>query len=238
MSWTAEQSVDGVVERSFILHRDRSIIPGVAWRPANGPVTRRVLLGHGGTTDKRADYLVAVAHLAAERGFEAVAIDGLGHGDRADPALPPTFENFTDIWEAGGGTESIVADWRLTLDFVEGENGAHPTAWWGLSMGTMVGLPVCAADDRISVAVLGLMGSWGPNGDDLARLAPTLRTPCRFLVQWDDEVVPRQRCLDLFDLLGSPHKTLHANPGFHSAVPVSEVVSSIGYLHRHTEPTG
>ena len=97
-------------------------------------------------------------------------------------------------------------------------------------MGTMMGLPVCAADERVAVAVLGLMGFWGPNKQDLIRLAPELSIPLQFLVQWDDEVVPRDRCLELFDALGSERKTLHANPGLHSSVPTFEVQSSVQYL--------
>ncbi|MEM7273367.1 MAG: alpha/beta fold hydrolase [Actinomycetota bacterium] len=236
MSWTTDPVVeDGVSEREFTLDGAGGPIPGVRWAPAEGRVERRLLLGHGGTADKRADYIVGVAKLAAAKGFESVAIDGPGHGDRVEPARRPTSETFFQRWDEAGGTESIVADWRQTLDFLEADGGARPTGWWGLSMGTMVGLPVCAGDDRISIAVLGLMGRWGPNADDLVRLAPTLRCPLRFLVQWDDEVVPRDRCLELFGLLGSERKTLHANPGAHAAVPIGEVVSSVEYLDRHVQ---
>ncbi len=97
----------------------------------------------------------------------------------------------------------------------------------------MMGLPVCATEERVRVAVLGLMGTWGPNRHDLAEHAPRLRIPLRFLVQWDDEVVPRDRCLDLFTLLGSAKKTLHGNPGAHSAVPLFEVVATVDYLAHH-----
>ena len=100
-------------------------------------------------------------------------------------------------------------------------------------MGTMMGLPVCASDARIRVALLGLMGVAGPNGDDLERLAPQLACPVQFLVQWDDEIVPRAAALELFGLLGSAKKTLHANPGPHIAVPAFEVTASVDYLDHH-----
>lgn len=236
MPYTTEATlVEGSMEREFVLERDGRQIPGVRWSPQDGPGERLLLLGHGGTADKRAHYIEGVARLATQRGFDAIAIDGPGHGDRALPDLPPTSENFVEVWHAGGGTEGIVADWKATLDFAEAETGSRPTGWWGLSMGTMIGLPVCVAEPRISVALLGLMGGWGPNKKDLLRLAPSLTIPLRFLVQWDDEVVPRDDCLELFGLLGSERKTMHANPGAHSAVPVNEVVSSVGYLDKHVK---
>ena len=123
-----------------------------------------------------------------------------------------------------------MADWRAALDFVSDELETGRTGWWGLSMGTMMGLPVVANDDRISVALLGLMGGWGPNGDRLMAEAPNVECPVRFLMQWDDEVVPRDRCLELFSTIGSRRKTLHANPGLHAAVPAFEIRDSTDYL--------
>lgn len=49
----------------------------------------------------------------------------------------------------------------------------------------------------------------------------------------DDEIVPRDACLELFDVLGAKRKTLHANPGMHAAVPAFEVASSADYLDRY-----
>ena len=100
-------------------------------------------------------------------------------------------------------------------------------------MGTMMGLPVTASEARIRVALLGLMGRWGPNGEDLVGLAPEVTCPVRFLVQWDDEIVPRDACIELFGLLGSAKKTMHVNPGKHQDVPVFEVAGSVEYLDRY-----
>ncbi len=234
MSWTTEpRTSDGITERDFVIDGPGGPVPGVSWSPGDRPAERLLLLGHGGTADKRADYIGEVAKLAVGHGMEAVAIDGPGHGDRVVPGQAPGHDNFFEVWERGGGTTGIVADWRATLDFVESQRTPRPTGWWGLSMGTMMGLPVTVADDRITVAVLGLMGRWGPNGDDLMGLAPELGCPVRFLVQWDDEIVPRSACLELFEVLGSNRKTLHANPGAHAAVPAFEVVASVEYLDRY-----
>jgi pimeloyl-ACP methyl ester carboxylesterase len=236
MTWTTiERDGTGLVERDFAVHSASSggPVPGVYRRSATDAHDRLVLLGHGGTTDRNADYIVHVARLLAERGIATVAIDGPGHGERATFEFTGSPDEFEVAWSGGGGTEGMLGDWRAALDFVESELGARPTGWWGLSMGTMMGLPVAATDERIRVAVLGLMGNWGPNAVDLERLAPQLSCPLRFLVQWDDEVVPRDSCFDLFGMLGSERKTLHANPGIHTAVPDFEVTASVDYLDHH-----
>jgi pimeloyl-ACP methyl ester carboxylesterase len=234
MSWTGtEQTIENLVERDFTLGTDEGPVPGIYRQPVDGTSDRLVLLGHGGRTDKRVEYLMQVSQMLAQRGIASAAIDGPGHGDRATFEFTGRVEEFAEAWNGGGGTDGVIADWRATLDFLEVEFGARPTGWWGLSMGTMMGLPVSASDDRISCAVLGLMGAWGPNASDIERMAPIVSCPVRFLVQWDDEIVPRERCIDLFGQLGSRKKTLHANPGAHAAVPVFEVAGSVDYLDRY-----
>ena len=234
MTWTDEaHQIEGMTQRHFTLDGANGPVPGVSWSPIDGPADRLLLLGHGGTLHKKVEYIQLVAQYAVTKGFQAVAIDGPGHGERAFPDIEQDDDWFVNTWHRGGGTDGIVADWEATVTFMEQEHSPRPTAWWGLSMGTMMGLPVVVNDRRISVSVLGLMGGWGPNADDLTRLAPKLDRPLRFLLQWDDEVVPRAQCLDLFDKIGSERKTLHANPGLHANVPEVEVVSSIDYLDQY-----
>ena len=43
--------------------------------------------------------------------------------------------------------------------------------------------------------------------------------PVQFLVQWDDERIPRAQSLAVFEALGSAEKTLHANSGQHVDLP-------------------
>jgi hypothetical protein len=54
-----------------------------------------------------------------------------------------------------------------------------------------------------------------------------------FLVQWDDERVPRAQSLVLFDALASAEKTLHANPGRHGDLPAFELDSALQFFTRH-----
>jgi hypothetical protein len=66
-----------------------------------------------------------------------------------------------------------------------------------------------------------------------AEAAARITVPVEFLVQWDDERVPRTQSLALFDTLASAEKTLHANPGKHGEVPASETDSTLRFFARH-----
>jgi pimeloyl-ACP methyl ester carboxylesterase len=239
MSWSGiEQTTGQFVERAFLLPPtiSDSAITGVYRTPLTGESDRLVLVGHGGGSDdahKHSGYIVAIAGLLAQRGIASLSIDGPGHGERATFAFEGHEDEMERAWLSGGGTPGVVADWRAALDFIEAERGARPTGWWGVSMGTMMGVPVLAADDRIRLAVLGLMGIWAEIGPDLERLAPDVTCPVRFLVQWDDETIPRRTCFELFDRLGSARKTLHANPGPHAGIPPFEFEASADYLARY-----
>ncbi len=100
--------------------------------------------------------------------------------------------------------------------------------FWGLSLGAAVGLPLLVTEDRIRAAILGLVG-----GDRLAAAARQVRVPVSFLMQWDDELVPRPAALALFDALGTPLKTLRVNPGRHAEVPRHEHEDAAAFPGRH-----
>ncbi len=228
----------GVTERRFDAGRGERVIPGVLWAPENpSPALPLVLLGHGGSAHKRQDYIVGLARrLVRHHGFAAVAIDGPAHGDRRPDHGVDTAAVNEDFWRMWRDdptmTDEMVTDWRLVLDALQAPSvlGAGPVGWWGLSMGTILGLPVVAAEPRITVAVLGLMGLAGPTQDRLRDDAAAVQCPVLFLVQWDDELFERQRALDLFTALATSDKRLHANPGGHVQVPVDEFRASEAFL--------
>jgi dienelactone hydrolase len=233
--------VKGVRERRFDIERQGHTVPGLLWTPpdADGP-RPLVLIGHGASGSKREDYVVALGRrLVRHLGFAAAAIDGPVHGDRrqkSGPGPDMPFFDFGQLWSSDPTmTDSIVADWQAVLDALQGEPdiGVGPVGYWGLSMGTILGLPLVAAEPRIRVAVLGLMGLTGPTRSRIVTDAPKVLCPVLFLMQWHDELFPRDKVNELFNALGSPDKRLHAHPGKHGDVPPEEFEASERFLALH-----
>ncbi|MFF4382760.1 dienelactone hydrolase family protein [Kitasatospora sp. NPDC001547] len=247
MHFTSESSADGVTERRFTLDG----VPGVLWQPDGPPLDGRplVLLGHGGGQHKLGPGQVDRARRCVRRhGFAALALDAPGHGERPRSAQDERFA--TEIGEliAAGRpisawvarhtaalAERAVPEWVAVLDALgeRGEwgdrgEGFGPVGFWGLSLGSVIGIPLAAVEPRIAVAVFGLTGHASQT-----EAAARVGVPVEFLLQWDDELVPREGALALFGALGSREKTLHANPGGHLDVPEIELASSERFLARH-----
>jgi dienelactone hydrolase len=92
--------------------------------------------------------------------------------------------------------EQTVPEWRAVVDAVQALDhvGAGPVGYWGVSLGCGLGVPFVAAEPRVRAAVLGL-GSGLANAGDAARIT----VPIEFLVLWDDERVPREQSLALYE---------------------------------------
>lgn len=133
----------------------------------------------------------------------------------------------------------MTADWQAALDAVQAlpEVGAGPVGYYGLSMGTIYGAPFVAAEPRVKVAVLGLMGICGPDHykPKIEAAAKAITCPVLFLWQLEDELFSREDCLALFDALSSEDKRLHANPGLHPAVPPEEIRLAWEFFHRYLQ---
>lgn len=241
MRFIAATSLDGVTEQLFTAGG----VPGVLWTPERAAGPRPlILMGHGGGQHKKAPGLVTLARrFVAECGFAVVAADVPGHGDRPEDEQYSRIaaENQARV-EAGeelapliAGFQALVArqtvpEWRTVLDAVRqlGDVGAGPVGYWGVSLGCGLGVPFVAAEPRVRAAVLGLGGALAS-----AEAAARITIPVEFLVQWDDERVPRTQSLALFDALASAEKTLHANPGKHMEVPAFELDSTLRFFTRH-----
>jgi alpha-beta hydrolase superfamily lysophospholipase len=250
MRFVSEEVSEGVSERLFELDVNGDTVPGAMWAPADAAAGRPlVLMGHGGTQHKKVDTLLARARAYVRHfGYAVAAIDAPGHGDRitaaeqaersaaiarriaerraADPEL---------MREMAARMVKAVPEWQATLDALQkvdviGADG--PVGYWGVSMGTAIGVPFVSAEPRITCAVLGLAGLAHGN-EAMASAAAKITIPVEFVLQSDDEIVSRDAGFALFDALGSTEKTLHLNPGGHVGIPTFERDSWERFYSRH-----
>ena len=243
MRFTSQTSSDGVLERLFITDG----VPGVLWSPAGDSAARRplILLAHGGGQHKKAPGSLARAHrYVTACGFAVAAIDAPGHGGRARTEHDERFvAGMRERMAAGEPVYRDIArynaelaaraipEWQAVIGAVTELDGAGadgPVGFWGVSLGAAIGVPLAAAEPRIKAAVFGLAGH-----ETLAGAAARVTVPVQFLLQWDDEHVPRDSGLALFDAFASREKTLHANPGRHVEVPRFESEDSARFFTRH-----
>ncbi|GIH51055.1 Dienelactone hydrolase [Microbispora rosea] len=241
MRFISQTSSDGVTEQLFILGE----IPGVLWTPENTAGARPlILMGHGGGRHKKDPDVVARARrFVTGGGFAVAAVDVPGHGDRPKDERYDRIATENQARVTAGeepapliaAFQALVArqtvpEWRTVLRELQRLEhvGAGPVGYWGVSLGCGLGVPFVAAEPRVRAAVLGLGGALAS-----AEAAARITVPVRFLLQWDDERVPRAQGLALFDALASAGKTLHANPGRHGELPAFEADSSLRFFQRH-----
>jgi dienelactone hydrolase len=247
MRFLSETSFDGMTERLFML----GDVPGAVWAHADATGPRPlVLLGHGGGAHKTDPSVIGRARrLVLGRGYAVAAIDAHGFAGRPVPAeYEPLNAEIEELRAAGKplgdafarravvAAKFAVPEWQATIDALTGLDwigAGGPIGYWGVSLGTSLGLPLVAAEPRITAAVLGLMGDW-----NLATTAARVTIPVQFQLQWDDELVPRADGLALFDAFGSAEKTLHVNPGRHGDTPRFEADSCERFFARHLERSG
>ncbi|MFD9355702.1 dienelactone hydrolase family protein [Streptomyces sp. NPDC060031] len=247
MRFTTETSSNGVIERAFTL----GDITGVLWSPASGSDRAPlVLMAHGGGQHKKAPGILGRAHrFVTDCGFHVAAIDAPGHGDR--PRTPADDRHIAALRQAQAAGEPLgpvvvalhidlaaraVPEWRATLDALQElpEIGADgPVGFWGIMQGTGIGVPLAAAEPRITAAVFGCLGH-----ESLTEAAARITVPVEFLLQWDDEHIDRPSGLALFDAFASKEKTLHANAGGHGEMPRFEVDSATRFFARHLGRAG
>jgi dienelactone hydrolase len=101
-------------------------------------------------------------------------------------------------------------------------------------MGAALGIALLAAEPWVRCAAIGLMHN--RYYDQILADAARIRCPVLFLMQWDDDRVPRAEAFDLFDTIASPDKRLHAHPGGHGQMPQEAITASERFLAAHLAP--
>lgn len=242
--WGERVRLDGGIEqRAVTVDRGAGAVPGLLWTKAGAGRSPLVLLGHGGSGKKDAANNLAVRdYLTGERGIATLAIDGPAHGDRG-PVTDTSDPAYSEMWRNPRVIDEMNEDWRATLDAALGLNEFDEAAvgYYGLSMGTMFGLPYVASEPRIAVAVLGLCGTRGTSIDRsgiagrLASDAPRVTCPLMYHVQWDDERFERESAFALYGMLAAADKRLQSTPGLHGGVSVEARETLRSFLAARVE---
>jgi pimeloyl-ACP methyl ester carboxylesterase len=251
MEFSRERTADGVTERLFDLTVAGERVPAVVWSPegARGP-RPLVLMGHGGSQHKKIGSLATRAKGYARKfGYATLAIDAPGHGDRItrEEAMALSREvgarvagltkapmDSERLRQMAGRSRQAIPEWQAALDAVQTFDfvGVGEVGYWGVSMGTAIGVPFVAAEPRIACAVFGLAGlREGVAG--MAEAAGAITIPVEFVFQWEDAVAPREAGIALFNAFTSKEKTMHINPGPHIDIPVFEGASWEAFFVRH-----
>jgi pimeloyl-ACP methyl ester carboxylesterase len=251
-TFTDIRAEDGVARYSFTVDCAGEQVPAVLWAPegAKGP-RPLVLMGHGGSQHKKIESLRIRAHQYARRlGYATLAIDAPGHGDRI--SREAAARNMAEVGARVSGqvaadwtperlrqmaerTRQAVPEWKAALDAAQGFDfvgASGPVGYWGVSMGTAIGVPFVAAEPRIACAVFGLAGL-RPGASEMAAAAAKIAIPLEFVFQWEDAVAPREHGIALFDAFASKQKTMHINPGGHMEIPDFEGASWERFFARH-----
>ena len=231
IKFTGDRKRGEVTRREFIVTRDGQPVPGVLWGSEHSaPGAPLVMYGHGASGDRHQEPIPKIADALARRGVFGLSIDGPVHGLRkvGDGGRGA----FGEVMRSEAMVDNILADWGAALGAIQAEAsvGKGQLGYFGLSMGTILGTPVVASFD-VTVAVL--MGTISPTeryGEQLREAAAKISCPLFFIMQLEDELFARDRCLDLFDRFASTDKRLHANPGLHPQVPAEEVDFSTEFL--------
>lgn len=232
MPLTLAGNASGVSQYRFEVMAGGESVPGLLWRPQDTTKPElTILIGHGRTGDKRNPYGLAIARRLTARGWNAVAIDAPGHGERRTPGAGAEQE-----WPRPD-PDQVNGDWQAAVGFLHDEGGLDISrlGYWGLSMGASLGISLIASDPRVKAAVLGLMhANWpAPPGTRIRADAASLTCPVLFLVNWDDRRAPRAQAFELFDLIGSTDKRLHAYPGDHGQLPDEALAATTDFLARY-----
>ena len=242
-SWQTAKDPSGQITEEFVVKREsHRNVTGALWTPKDPVDDTLIAFGHGASGDRYQAPIPYMANKLGQLGYTSVALDGPVHGLRqvgpgGREALGLELERQTVI-------EDMVADWNVAIDTVKRKRATNTDrfAYFGLSMGSIFGIPLLAERSRnqhnVTVAVLGLLGTTGAVAKFAERLnedATAINCPLLYLMQLEDELFPRDGYLELFDSLGSPDKRMHANPGLHPEIPAEEINAAIDFLSEHLE---
>ncbi|HIG41682.1 MAG: hypothetical protein ABGY96_04920 [bacterium] len=238
IKWKHASDDQGVPTREFrITRQGKRDITGAIWLPES-PVRGSTLMcfGHGASGNR---YQAPICYLASrfvdETGIPVLSLDGPVHGLRqvgegGRTAFFPEFQREESLVE-------MTEEWSCAVEMIQAmaEVGGGKLAYFGLSMGSIFGIPFVASRSDVTVATLGLVGvqSNFPHEEEMLEAAQKVDCPLLFLMQLEDELFQRDGYLKIFDRFSSTDKRIHANPGLHPEIPAEEIDFAFDFLSAH-----
>lgn len=221
---------DGVVRRfEYTSRGDR--VPGLLLTPPGDGPFPLVLVQHGATGSKDAEYLDAVRLPWVRRGAAVASIDFPLHGERASAKLT---EQVLAIFGARGaaapGEVALMEEFsrQAASDLVRAIDALAPLpeidagriAYVGFSMGAILGSLFLPYDPRIVAAVLAVGGAgFGPPAlDPVAHIGGFAPRPLLFVNATRDERISRRAAEALHAAARDPKRVLWFDAG-HTDLP-------------------
>jgi dienelactone hydrolase len=236
------QTEKGVTTRHlWIAGCDGRQVPALVVTPegASGP-RPVIMLGHGAGGSKDEPQMQSIARWLVRRESFAVAIiDGPVHGERRADGGDAVGVQAREAMRSREVYEEMAVDWQRTVDAC----GELPdvsndrAAYLGFSMGTVLGVPAVAAEERFRCAVFAIGGVLGSRPNVLEEAARTISRPVLMINQTEDEIFSRESAFHLYDALSGP-KRVFFYPGGHTGVPREAMERVREFLHAHLAGEG
>lgn len=238
LDWWDTTAPDGQAVAEFRISRDgRRDITGAVWQGDGAPKDVLICFGHGASGDRFQPPIAEMAATLAQCGYPVLSLDGPVHGLREVDG--GGLQAFIPEFMRDGSVDDMAAEWHLAIDRIRKKigGGKRALAYFGLSMGTLLGTQMLAERDDVCAAVLGLAGTSPeqPNGQASARAAAAIDAPLLFLMQMQDEMIQPAHAMALFDGFASADKRLHAYPGRHAYLAREEMEHALEFILSHAE---
>ncbi|MEM7033647.1 MAG: alpha/beta hydrolase, partial [Chloroflexota bacterium] len=219
----------GVVQYKFDVFVAGEVVPCILWTPTPPTASQALIaMGHGGSQHKQCESIRTRAiRYATTFAWATLAIDAPQHGERISPEEAAIARSKT-LARVSGDPNALalsvaekikyldemaaqaVPEWQVALDTVFYRDILPrniPLAYWGVSQGSSIGIPLLAVDHRFTCAVFGL-AHLHPDHTCLRLAAEQITVPLRFAFQWDDPIRERDYGLALFEAFGSKEKSM------------------------------
>lgn len=234
VNWQDATDAHGVSTREFTIATDRGRpVTGAIWH-SDTPSEILMCFGHGASGDRYQSPICDLAARFQAEGIPSISIDGPVHGLRR--VEPGGREALMKEMQSPTVFSDMVDDWNIAIQTAKAQPGWKDLklTYFGLSMGSIFGIPFVAQRDDVIAATLGLLGTRDNGfGNTINAAAEKIDIPIRFIMQLEDELFDRESCLALFDRFATTHKAMGANPGLHPEVPSDEIDAAFDFLMRH-----